>query len=151
MRFNRVAQKGFGGFYVTLLDGGQAERMQQLCAFHLIHRDDWQFIVALRATRELADRLHFSLDELRYEYPSEVTDSETPAQRLERLAEADAFSGMQLNRRDALWAVRAIRAPKPLPRLALDPSVTDIDDFRFEHIKLLDYQHHPAIRAPIAV
>ena len=34
---------------------------------------------------------------------------------LERLAEADAFTGMALSRRDALWQVRAIRAPKPLP------------------------------------
>ncbi|MFN4098593.1 MAG: error-prone DNA polymerase [Pararhodobacter sp.] len=39
---------------------------------------------------------------------------------LERLAEADAFSTMGLTRRDALWAVRAIRAPKPLPLFA-DP------------------------------
>lgn len=39
---------------------------------------------------------------------------------LERLAEADAFSGMGLTRRDALWAVRAIRAPAPLPLFA-DP------------------------------
>lgn len=34
---------------------------------------------------------------------------------LERLAEADAFAVQGLTRRDALWAVRAIRAPKPLP------------------------------------
>ncbi|MHA3913756.1 OB-fold nucleic acid binding domain-containing protein [Halovulum sp. GXIMD14793] len=34
---------------------------------------------------------------------------------LERLAEADAFTGMGLTRRDALWQVRAIRAPAPLP------------------------------------
>ena len=34
---------------------------------------------------------------------------------LERLAEADAFAGMGLTRRDALWAVRAIRAPASLP------------------------------------
>lgn len=39
---------------------------------------------------------------------------------LERLAEADAFIGMGLTRRDALWQVRAIRAPKPLP-LFSDP------------------------------
>jgi error-prone DNA polymerase len=39
---------------------------------------------------------------------------------LERLAEADAFAGMGLTRRDALWHVRAIRAPKPLPLFA-DP------------------------------
>ena len=43
----------------------------------------------------------------------------TPA-TLERLAEADAFIGMNLTRRDALWAVRAIRAPAPLPLFA-DP------------------------------
>ncbi|MFN4155896.1 MAG: error-prone DNA polymerase [Paracoccaceae bacterium] len=41
----------------------------------------------------------------------------TPAV-LERLAEADAFSTMGLTRRAALWAVRAIRAPKPLPLFA---------------------------------
>ncbi|MDK3016884.1 error-prone DNA polymerase [Pseudodonghicola flavimaris] len=34
---------------------------------------------------------------------------------LERLAEADAFAGMGLTRRDALWQVRAIRAPAQLP------------------------------------
>ena len=34
---------------------------------------------------------------------------------LERLAGADAFTGMGLTRRDALWAVRAIRSPDPLP------------------------------------
>ncbi|WP_424986760.1 error-prone DNA polymerase [Microbulbifer sp. S227A] len=39
---------------------------------------------------------------------------------LERLAEADAFSGLGLTRRDALWQVRAIRAPAPLPLFA-DP------------------------------
>ncbi len=39
---------------------------------------------------------------------------------LERLAEADAFSDMGLTRRDALWRVKALRAPKPLPLFA-DP------------------------------
>ncbi|AUH34033.1 error-prone DNA polymerase [Paracoccus tegillarcae] len=34
---------------------------------------------------------------------------------LERLAEADAFAGMGLTRRDALWQVRAIRGQAPLP------------------------------------
>ena len=34
---------------------------------------------------------------------------------LERLAEADAFTGMGLARRDALWQVRAIRGQAPLP------------------------------------
>ncbi|AGT09073.1 error-prone DNA polymerase [Paracoccus aminophilus] len=39
---------------------------------------------------------------------------------LEHLAEADAFAVMGLTRRAALWAVRAIRAPAPLP-LFSDP------------------------------
>lgn len=37
---------------------------------------------------------------------------------LEILAAADAFSGMGLNRRRALWEAKAIRAPKPLPLFA---------------------------------
>lgn len=39
---------------------------------------------------------------------------------LEKLAEADAFSSMDLTRRDALWQVRAIRGAEPLPLFA-DP------------------------------
>ncbi len=34
---------------------------------------------------------------------------------LTRLAEADAFSDMGLTRRDALWKVKAVQSPKPLP------------------------------------
>jgi len=34
---------------------------------------------------------------------------------LERLAEADAFNDMGLGRRNALWAVKALRSPAPLP------------------------------------
>ncbi|WGT50872.1 error-prone DNA polymerase [Thioclava nitratireducens] len=44
----------------------------------------------------------------------------TPPHVLERLAEADGFAGIGLTRRDALWAVKAIRAPAPLPLFA-DP------------------------------
>src|SRR3954454_11763456 len=41
---------------------------------------------AISATREFADSLHFSLDELRYEYPREtVPDGRTPQQYLEQL------------------------------------------------------------------
>ncbi|MDA5093819.1 error-prone DNA polymerase [Aliiroseovarius sp. KMU-50] len=36
---------------------------------------------------------------------------------LERLAEADAFTGMGLTRRDALWQIKSIRSDKPLPLL----------------------------------
>ena len=43
---------------------------------------------AVEATQILAEELNFSLDELRYEYPSEVKDGEKPNQRLKRLAHA---------------------------------------------------------------
>ncbi|MDN3721622.1 OB-fold nucleic acid binding domain-containing protein [Roseibium salinum] len=38
-----------------------------------------------------------------------------PPATLVRLAEADAFAGMGLSRRAALWQVKTIRSPKPLP------------------------------------
>ncbi len=43
------------------------------------------------------------------------------------------------------------REPRPLPRLHLDPSVKSLFDFRFEHIRLDDYDPHPHIAAPVAV
>jgi len=41
---------------------------------------------AVHRAGEIAARLAFSLDELRYEYPSEIANGETPAERLRRLA-----------------------------------------------------------------
>jgi len=43
------------------------------------------------------------------------------------------------------------RSPYPLPRLWLNPEIKNIDDFRMEDIKLIDYKFHPAIKAPMAV
>ena len=43
------------------------------------------------------------------------------------------------------------RTPRALPRLVLDPSVTDLFAFRFEHIAFEGYDPHPAIKAPVAV
>lgn len=43
------------------------------------------------------------------------------------------------------------REPMLLPQLWLDPSIKNIDDFRPDHIKLLNYESHPAIKAPVAV
>ena len=43
------------------------------------------------------------------------------------------------------------REPLPPPRLELDPSVRQIDDFRYEHLRFVDYRAHEAIRAPISV
>jgi len=36
-------------------------------------------------------------------------------------------------------------------QLILDPSITDIDSFKLEHIKLENYVYHKAIKAPVAV
>ncbi len=43
------------------------------------------------------------------------------------------------------------REPFPLPRMKINPEVESIFEFRHEDFELLDYKHHPAIRAPIAV
>lgn len=43
------------------------------------------------------------------------------------------------------------RTPYDFPRLEIDQSIKSIDDFRYEHLKLVDYKHHSKIDAPIAV
>ena len=43
------------------------------------------------------------------------------------------------------------RAPKALPRMKLNPAVTDLFAFRYEDFVLAGYDPHPLIRAPIAV
>lgn len=43
------------------------------------------------------------------------------------------------------------REPFALPRLVLNPNVTSLFDFRCEDISLEGYQHHPAIKAQVAV
>lgn len=43
------------------------------------------------------------------------------------------------------------REPMKLPKLWLNPEVKDIDKFTMEDIKLVDYEHHPTIKAPMIV
>ncbi|MDZ5698201.1 thymidylate synthase [Chelativorans sp. M5D2P16] len=43
------------------------------------------------------------------------------------------------------------RAPKPLPRMWINPAVDDLFAFRYEDFRLEDYVADPTIRAPIAV
>jgi thymidylate synthase len=43
------------------------------------------------------------------------------------------------------------REPYELPTLELNPNITNIDNFEFDDVKLLNYQSHPSIKAPIAV
>jgi len=43
------------------------------------------------------------------------------------------------------------REPRPKPRMIIHGEQKQITDFRFEDFELLDYDSHPAIKAPIAV
>lgn len=43
------------------------------------------------------------------------------------------------------------REPRPLPTMWIDPTVSEITDFRFEHFRLDHYDPYPSIKAPISV
>lgn len=43
------------------------------------------------------------------------------------------------------------RRPRPLPQLRLRRQVASLFDFRYEDFEILNYDPHPAIRAPVAV
>ncbi|WP_315555909.1 thymidylate synthase [Porphyromonas endodontalis] len=48
-------------------------------------------------------------------------------------------------------SLQLTRTPHPLPIMHLNPEVRNLEDFKFEDFKLLDYTPHPHIAAPIAV
>ena len=43
------------------------------------------------------------------------------------------------------------RAPKPLPKMILNPDITNIFDFTFDDFTLVDYDPHPHIKGKVAV
>lgn len=43
------------------------------------------------------------------------------------------------------------RAPRPLPRMHVNPEIRSLFDFTFDDFELRDYNPHPAIKAPVAV
>lgn len=43
------------------------------------------------------------------------------------------------------------RTPFPLPTMRINPEIKDIFGFRYEDFELINYQSHPAIKAPVAV
>ena len=43
------------------------------------------------------------------------------------------------------------REPKPLPRMEINPDVTDLFGFTFEDFNLVGYEAHPHIKAKVAV
>jgi thymidylate synthase len=48
-------------------------------------------------------------------------------------------------------ALQLTRTPFPLPQMKINPEVKNIFDFTFEDFELVNYQSHPAIKAPVAV
>jgi thymidylate synthase len=43
------------------------------------------------------------------------------------------------------------REPRTLPQMKMNPDVKDIFEFKFEDFELVNYNPHPAIKAPVAV
>jgi thymidylate synthase len=46
---------------------------------------------------------------------------------------------------------RLSREPRPLPKLVLNPAITDIDVVELADIEVVDYDPRPGIKAPISV
>ena len=76
---------------------------------------------------------------------AQVCDLE-PAEFIHTLGDAHLYLNHLEQAREQL-----ARAPRPLPRMKLNPAVKDIFAFRYEDFTLEGYDPHPAIKAPVAV
>lgn len=47
--------------------------------------------------------------------------------------------------------IQRYRHPKKLPKMAINPDIDDIDDFKFEDFELVGYEYHPHIKGKVAV
>ncbi len=43
------------------------------------------------------------------------------------------------------------REPRPLPKIILNPDIKNIEDFKYEDIKVVDYDPYPAIKGKVSV
>jgi len=76
---------------------------------------------------------------------AQVTDLE-PGEFVHTLGDAHLYRNHLDQAREQLG-----RTPRELPRLWLDPTRRDIDEFEIESVRIDGYDPHPAIKAPIAV
>ncbi|MGI9517102.1 MAG: thymidylate synthase [Pirellulaceae bacterium] len=76
---------------------------------------------------------------------AQVTDLQ-PGEFIHTLGDAHLYSNHLDQAREQLT-----RDPRPLPQLKINPEVTDLFAFRFEDFEVVNYDPHPAIKAPIAV
>lgn len=52
---------------------------------------------------------------------------------------------------EAQTDLQLTREPLPLPKIRLNPEIKHIDDFKYEDVEILDYQHHPHIKGKVSV
>jgi thymidylate synthase len=76
---------------------------------------------------------------------AQVTDLQ-PGEFIHTLGDAHLYSN---HIEQAL--TQLTRTPRALPRMEIDPAVKDIFGFRYEDFKLVGYEPHPHIAAPVAV
>jgi thymidylate synthase len=69
-----------------------------------------------------------------------------PGEFIHTLGDAHLYSNHLEQTRDQLS-----RQPRSLPVMRLNPEVKSLFDFRYEDFELLNYDPHPAIKAPVAV